>query len=107
MNIGEGWADIARFAAVAGLPTDAIYMARVDTAAEAALQAKTAVILTSGSFEPGTLYVLRDEASLSMARASHVVGRDLILQADGYWVLAPRWCEYDAAASCAARPGRD
>jgi hypothetical protein len=106
-NIGEGWADIARFAAVAGLPTDAVYMARVDTAAEAALQAKTAAILTSGTFEPGTLYVLRDAASLSMARASHVAGRDLILQADGYWVLAPWWCEYDAAAGCAARPGRD
>ena len=29
-NLGEGWADIARFAALAGLPTDAIYMARVE-----------------------------------------------------------------------------
>ena len=102
-NLGEGWADIARFAALAGLPTDAIYMARVDSAAEAALQAKMAAILTSGIFEPDTLYVLRDEASLAMARASHVAGRDLILQADGYWVLAPWWCEHKPTISCASR----
>jgi hypothetical protein len=105
-NLGEGWADIARFAALAGLPTDAIYMARVDSAAEAALQAKMAALLTSGTFEPDTLYVLRDEASLAMVRASHVAGRDLILEADGYWVLAPWWCEHNAAAGCTARPGQ-
>ena len=103
-NLGEGWADIARFAALAGLPTDAIYMARVDSAAEAALQAKMAAILTSGTFELDTLYVLRDEASLAMARASHVAGRDLILQADGYWVLAPWWCEHNAVP--VVPPGR-
>ena len=91
---------------MAGLPTDAIYMARVDSAAEAALQAKMAAILTSGVFELDTLYVLRDAASLAMARASHVAGRDLILQADGYWVLAPWWCRYDAAADCATPPDR-
>ena len=65
-----------------------------------------AAALTSGTFEPDTLYVLRNEASLAMARASHVAGRDLILQADGYWVLAPWWCEHNAAAGCAARPGQ-
>jgi hypothetical protein len=78
-------------------------MARVDSAAEVALQAKVAAILTLGTFEPGTLYVLRDAASLAMASASHVAGRDLILQADGYWILAPWWCEHNAAARCDSR----
>ncbi|MBL6457478.1 hypothetical protein JMJ55_19275 [Belnapia sp. T6] len=90
-NMGEGWESIARFAAQAGLPTDSIYMARVDEGAAAALRAKTAGILRSGAYEPGTLYVLRDAASLDLARASHDPARDAILQADGYWLLAPGW----------------
>jgi hypothetical protein len=90
-NMGEGWESIARFAARAGLPTDSIYMARVDGAAVAALRAKVAAILTSGAYEPGTLYVLRDAESLELARASHDPARDAVLRADGYWVLAPGW----------------
>ena len=66
-------------------------MARVDEAAVAALRARTAAILASGAYEPGTLYVLRDAASLALARASHDPGRDGLVQADGYWVLAPGW----------------
>ncbi|MDB5372377.1 MAG: hypothetical protein JWP04_1019 [Belnapia sp.] len=90
-NMGEGWESIARFAAVAGLPTDSIYMARVDAAAIAALRQKTAASLASGAYEPGTLYILRDDESLGLARASHDPARDSLLQADGYWVLAPGW----------------
>lgn len=90
-NMGEGWESIARFAATAGLPTDSVYMARVDAAAIAALRRRTATILASGAYEPGTLYILRDAASLDLARASHDPARDAILQADGYWVLAPGW----------------
>jgi hypothetical protein len=92
-NMGEGWESIARFAAMSGLPTDSIYMARVDQAAVAALRKKVVEILASGSYEPATLYVLRDATSLALARASMDPARDLILQADGYWVLAPRWHE--------------
>ncbi|MCO6415270.1 DUF6311 domain-containing protein [Siccirubricoccus sp. KC 17139] len=90
-NMGEGWESIARFAALAGLPTDSIYMARVDGAAVAALRARMAELLRSGAYEPGTLYILRDAESLALAEASHVPGRDLLRQADGYWVLAPGW----------------
>lgn len=90
-NMGEGWESIARFAAVNGMPTDSIYMARVDAAAVAALRRKVADILRSGRYEPETLYVLRDAESLALARASADPRRDRILQADGYWVLAPGW----------------
>jgi hypothetical protein len=92
-NIGLGWDTIGVLAARAGLPTDCIYLARVDDAALAALRAKVAGILGSGPYEPGTLYVLRDTNSLALAQASHDPSRDLILQADGYWVLAPNWRE--------------
>ena len=49
--------------------------------------------LASGAHEPGTLYLLRDAESLALARASNDPARDLILQADGHWVLAPGWRE--------------
>lgn len=91
INMGLGWDTIAVRAAREGLPTDCIYLARIDDAALAALRAKVKVILGSGAYEPGTLYVLRDEKSLAAAQASHDPSRDLILQADGYWVLAPGW----------------
>ena len=51
----------------------------------------------SGAYEPWTLYVLRDAESLPLARASHDPSRDLILQADGHWLLAPGWRGREAA----------
>lgn len=90
-NIGEGWQSIAQFAMQAGMATDSVYLARVDGAAVAALRTRMAEVLGSGVYEPATLYVLRDAASLALARASHNPARDAILQVDGYWVLAPGW----------------
>jgi hypothetical protein len=98
-NMGEGWESIARFAARAGLPTDSVYLARVDGAAVSALRARVAAALRSGDYEPGTLYVLRDAETLALARASHDPARgDRILRADGYWVLAPGPGAREAAA---------
>jgi hypothetical protein len=102
--MGQGWESIARFAAQAGMPTDSVYMARVDAAAVATLRARMAAILRSGTYEPGTLYVLRDAASLELARASHDPARDLIRQADGYWVLAPGWQDRPLAPGRQDRP---
>lgn len=90
-NIGAGWQSIAQFAMLAGMPTDSVYLARVDGAALDALRARTAEILASGAYEPGTLYILRDADSLARARASHDRARDALLHVDGYWVLAPGW----------------
>jgi hypothetical protein len=91
-NTGPGWDRVGVLTAHAGgVPTDCIYLARVDDAALAALRAKVAEVLRSGAYEPGTLYVLRDEASQALAQASHDPARDLLLEADGFWVLAPGW----------------
>jgi hypothetical protein len=90
-NIGPGWQSIAQFAMQAGLPTDSVYLARVDGAVVAALRARMAEVLRSGAYEPATLYVLRDSESVALAQASHDPARDAIMQVDGYWVLAPGW----------------
>ncbi len=90
-NIGQGWQSIAHFAMQAGMATDSVYLARVDGAAVAALRARMAEVLASGTYEPGTLYILRDADSLARARASHDPARDAILHVDDYWVLAPGW----------------
>ena len=80
---------IAQFAMQAGMPTDSVYLARVDGTVVDALRRRMAEVLASGAYEPATLYVLRDVESLARARASHDPRRDAIVQVDGYWVLAP------------------
>jgi hypothetical protein len=92
-NVAPGWDTVGVLAVRASVPTDCIYLARVDDAAVAALRANVAGSLASGAYEPGTLYLLRDAESLALARASHDPTRDVILQADGHWVLAPGWQE--------------
>jgi hypothetical protein len=91
-NIGSGWDSVGVLTArVGGVPTDCIYLARVDDAALAALRAKVAEILRGGAYEPDTLYILRDETSQALAQASHDPARDLLMEVDGLWVLAPGW----------------
>ncbi|WP_203073426.1 DUF6311 domain-containing protein [Falsiroseomonas ponticola] len=85
------WEEVAVLAATRGLPTDAVYLARLDPARVAALNAETLARLATGRHEPGSLYVLGDEAALAAARAGLDPARDLLRQADGAWVLAPGW----------------
>lgn len=84
------WEEVAVFAASCGLPTDAVYLARVDPGRTAALNAKVAAELRAGSPESGTLYVLGTAGTLAAARAGLRPG-DRLAEADGLWVLAPGW----------------
>jgi hypothetical protein len=85
------WEEVAVLAATHGLPTDAVYLARLDPARVAALNVTTKARLAHGRHEAGSLYVLGDEAALAAARRGMDPARDLLLQADGLWVLAPGW----------------
>lgn len=85
------WEEVAVLAATRGLPTDAVYLARLDPARVDALNASTKARLAYGRHEPGSLYVLGDEAALAAARRGMDPARDLLIQADGLWVLAPGW----------------
>jgi hypothetical protein len=85
------WEEIAVWAATHGMPTDAVYLARLDPAAVEALNARTLSALSEGRFEPGSLYALGSEATLDAARRGHDPARDLLARFDGIWVLAPGW----------------
>jgi hypothetical protein len=90
-NLARHWEEVAVFAATKGLETDAVYLARIDPAQVAALDAKVAAQLSAGRYEPRTLYVLGDEAMLARARLGMNQAADLLLHVDGMWVLAPGW----------------
>ncbi len=85
------WEEIAVYAATRDLPTDAVYLARLDPAKVEALNGTTLSRLREGRHEPGSLYALGSDETLAAARAGHDPARDLIARFDGIWVLAPGW----------------
>jgi hypothetical protein len=85
------WEEVAVYAATKGLATDAVYLARLDPARVAALNAETATRLATGRFEAGTFYALGTEATLDAARRGLRAERDKLARLDGVWVLAPGW----------------
>jgi hypothetical protein len=87
------WEEVAVFAATLGLSTDAVYLARIDPGKVAALNDATLRRLAAGEHEPGSFYVLGDEATLQAARQGMNPARDLLARFDGLWVLAPNWTE--------------
>jgi hypothetical protein len=106
-NQGEHWESVARFAARHGLPTDAVYLARIDAAAVTTLRETIAAALAAGRYEAGTLYVLRNRAMLAVAAASHDPERDLLAEVDGLIVLAPDWFPERALLAGMRRIGRN
>jgi hypothetical protein len=85
------WEEIAVYAATRGLATDAVYLARLDPAKVAALNARIAAHLAAGRFEDGSFYALGTEETRAAARAGMDPARDLLAPFDGIWVLAPGW----------------
>ncbi|NGM22592.1 hypothetical protein G3576_21440 [Roseomonas stagni] len=98
------WEEVAVLAATRGLPTDAVYLARLDPERVAALNATTLARLSTGRHERGSLYVLGDKDALAAAWAGMDPTRDLLRQADGIWVLAPGWLQPLVAAHTGASP---
>jgi len=86
-----GWVRTARLASELRLPTDAVYLARVDVKVWDALKARTEDEIRTGRYEPGTLYVLRTPEIRQLAEAGMDPRRDLIVEVDGFTVLAPGW----------------
>ncbi len=93
------WEEVAVYAATLGLQTDAVYLARIDPRAVAAVNERVAALLEAGAHEPRTFYVLGDDAALARARAGMDPTRDLLDRFNGRWVLAPGWRDQPSAIS--------
>jgi hypothetical protein len=89
-NHSPAWSTIAAYAARRGLSTDAVYLARIDSSALARAQSDAATSLSSGTYEPDSLYVI-DERYLLRASANLRRESDLLVEIDGFNVLAPGW----------------
>ncbi len=90
-NFGPYWEPVGRFAAPNGLPTDAVYLSRVDPAEVARLNARTLLDLSAGRWERSTLYLLRNEAIHALVARQADPSRDLLAVRDGVPVFAPGW----------------
>lgn len=90
-NFGPQWEDVARFAEKWNLPTDAVYLSRVDTTTLERLRTRTTADLAAGRWERGTLYVLRNEATRALVARHLDPTRDLLTVVDGVTVFAPGW----------------
>ena len=92
-NFGRHWEPVARFAAWHLMPTDAVYLSRVDPARVGALDARLRQDIAVGAWDPDTLYILRDQAMREMVAARADPLRDLLATVDGITVFAPGWYE--------------
>jgi hypothetical protein len=95
-NFGSQWESVARFAEKWNLPTDAVYLSRVDAAALGRLRASTVADLAVGRWERGTLYVLRDNETRALIARRLDPMRDLLTVVDGVTVFAPGWRAHGA-----------
>lgn len=92
------WEEVAVYAATHGLPTDAVYLARLDPAHVEALNAAVLSALATGRHEADSFYVLGSAETLEAARAGMDRHADLLASFDGIWVLAPGWRDGAAIA---------
>jgi hypothetical protein len=90
-NQAPKYATFAYFAAMHGLATDAVYLARIDLAKLARARRDAEGVIKQGKYAPRTLYVLNDDALEDDARAMLRPGVDLLERIDGFLVLAPGW----------------
>jgi hypothetical protein len=94
------WLPLGDYAAKYNLPTDAIYLSRIDEDVLKDSQKKAIDTLTTGGFDPDTLYIIDDNKAY-LATANINSRSDLFTKIDGFNVVAPGW---NTCSTCNARP---
>ncbi|GAA0585875.1 hypothetical protein GCM10009416_25240 [Craurococcus roseus] len=102
-NKAEGWEAVGRWASANGLPTDMVYLARVDQAALERTRMAGERSFLEGRFEPRTLYVLGGSWAVFLAASAMDPAADLLAEADGLRVFAPGWKRLSAAVPAGVR----
>ena len=92
-NMSEGWMLVSDFGARHAIPTDGVYLARIDQARFKKLRAKTDMQIESGVFEADTLYTM-DETTARRILAHRFTAKDLLGRAGDLYVLAPNMGAY-------------
>ncbi len=89
-NLSPAWMNVAAFAAMYGLPTDAVYLGRMGKDQWEVADRYSRTMLASGQYDADSLYLLSDRALLQ-AVSSVNTETDLFTSIDGFRVLAPGW----------------
>ena len=115
-SMGPHWDDLAYFAGMHDMSTNAIYLARIDITKRNAASSRAIHDVRSGTYEPGALYVV-DRGYEKAARHGARPERDLVAWIDGFLIVAPDWkcrprclaeggnAEPDCSATCSKAPG--
>ncbi len=85
-NQSRHWKLLSYFAMKHGMPTDAVYLARVDEQDLRGAQQQAKLSVKNGTFEEDTIYIL-DQASAYSALI-HTNSEDLLAKVDGLFVFA-------------------
>jgi len=93
MNQGENWKTLALLAHDFGVPTDAVYMARVDEKKAGKMNSLILRSLSNGSYDRKTTYVISDD----YVDKIRLKDGDRIIKIDGFNVLASG---YQGCPSC-------
>ncbi len=88
-NIARHHAVFGYFAAMHGMSTDSVYLARVDKNKLKRAKQEAQLAVQKGSYTPRTLYIL--ERSYEAAARRTVQPSGLLQDIDGFLVLAPDW----------------
>lgn len=89
-NLSPQWLNVAAFAGKYGLPTDAVYLGRMDLNQWRQADQKASKAFATGQYDADSLYLLDDRALLQ-AVATVNTQTDLFARIDGFTVLAPGW----------------
>jgi len=84
------WNYLGYFAATYGLQTNAAYLARIDVSAQEMIFLKHAEVMRTGNYDKDTLYII-DDVVLTEVRKNININEDLLIQVNGFNVLAPAW----------------
>ncbi|RON55177.1 DUF6311 domain-containing protein [Pseudomonas frederiksbergensis] len=89
-NLSPQWMNVAAFAGKHGLPTDAVYLGRMDLNQWRQAYQKASRAFATGQYEADSLYLL-DNRALLQAVPTVNTQTDLLARIDGFTVLAPGW----------------
>jgi hypothetical protein len=85
-----GWNYLGYFSAAYGLKTNAAYLARVDVLAKEMIFLKHDELMQTFNYDKDTLYII-DDVMLEGVRRNMNAKEDLLIQVNGFNVLAPGW----------------